>query len=172
MGCCITFQGITRDCTSSIGGIKRAWGACYDEISTPTITDDMISLIPNPQAWKLFEFRNETGSVTTDYQQDDTTGSKYWESTIVFQFTKMETVKRLEINALAQSDTAWIIEDNNGRYWYFGYDDYVILTDGTAETGTARADLNGYNITLLDTSKDLPYEVSDTAMEAIINPES
>jgi hypothetical protein len=163
-GCCIALTGITRDCDNSVGGIRRAWGACFDDVQSPTVTDGMITaIIGGATAWSLYEFRKETGSATSTFTRDDATGSLYYSTDIVFQFSKLETSKRIEINAIAQSDTAWIIEDNNGRFWYFGYFSPVTLSDGTAETGTAFADFNGYNVTLNDLSRELPYEVSATA---------
>lgn len=170
MGCCTTLKGIIRNCEGSIGGIKRAWGACYDNIGAPTITADQISALPTGAvtAFKEFEFRHQTGSVTTTITSDDSVGSLYYESAIVLQFTKQETVKRIEINSIAASDTVWIIEDGNGKFWYFGLDYPVTLTDGTAETGTARSDLNGYNITLTDAQKQMPYEVTAAAMAPLL----
>lgn len=171
MGCCVALTGFIRDCENSIGGIRRAWAACYDEAGKPTVTNDQISAIPNPNIWVEYEFRKQTGSVTQTITRDDTTGSLYYSSDIVLQFTKQETPKRLEINAIASSDTSWIIEDNNGKYWYFGYFYPVTLSDGTAETGTVFDDLNGYNITLNVIENELAYEVTQSAMEAILNPE-
>lgn len=168
MGCCIAFTGVTKDCGSSIGGIKRAWGACFDNVGKPTIANDMISAIPDTAQWHEFEFRRQTGSVTTTITRDDTNGTLYYESAIVLQFTKQETAKRLEINALAASDTSWIIQDENDNFWYFGFDNPVTLSDGTAETGTAWADFNGYNITLTDVSKLLPYQIEQEAMNEIL----
>lgn len=169
-GCCVTMQGIARDCDNSIGGIRRAWGACANEVTTPMLDSQgaMISAIPESDPWKLYEFRKETGSVTTTITKDQASGSLYYSSDIVLQFAKQETVKRLEVMAIAQGDTEWIIEDNNGKYWYFGYYWPVNLSDGTAETGTALADLNGYNVTLQEVSKYMPYEISADAMAAIL----
>lgn len=172
MGCCQTLTGILRDCESNIGGIKRAWIACYDNVSSPTVADEMITAIGTPTTeWHEFEFKKQTGSVTTTITKDDTTGSLYYESVIVLQFARQETSKRIEINSLAISDLAIIIQDNNNRYWYLGYDWGVTLTDGTAETGTAFTDLNGYNITLTDVSRELPYEVTDEAMQPLLTEE-
>lgn len=168
MGCCITLSGITRDCGSNIGGIKRAWGACHDEAGKPTLSSEMITALGSSNVWKEFEFRKQTGSVTQTITNDLTVGSSYVESEITFQFTQQETAKRIEIEAMAKGDTAWIIQDNNDRFWYFGFDYPVNMSAGTAETGTAFGDLNGYNITLSDTSKELAYEVSGTAMSSLI----
>lgn len=170
MGCCVTFSGITRDCDANIGGIKRAWIACYDDVTAKTVTSDQISAITfATDAFKEFQFRKQTGSVTQSYQLGDN-GSAYYEQTITFVFAKQETEKRIEINALAVSDLVVIIEDNNGKFWYFGFDNSVTLSANEAETGTAYSDFNGYTVTLLGADWQLAYEVTETAMQPIINP--
>lgn len=163
-------MGIPSNCDNTIGGIRRAWAACYDEAGTPTITNDIIASIPNAGVWHEYEFRKQTGSVTQTYSLGDS-GNAFWNIDIILQFSKQETAKRIEINALASSDTAWIIEDNNGKYWYIGLKYPVNLSDGgTAETGTAFDDFSGYNITMNTVDEVLAYEVSEDAMEKILNP--
>lgn len=168
MGCCTTLTGIVRDCGSNIGGIKKAWAGCFDEVGKPTITEGKITALGNTTSWKEYEFRKQTGSFTQTMTNDTTTGTSYVESEIVLQFGRQETSKRLEITALSASETAWIIQDNNDRFWYFGYDYGVLLATGTGETGTALGDFNGYNITLNDTSKEFAYEVSSEAMAQLL----
>lgn len=172
MGCCRELSGLNRSCERGTGGIRRAWIACYDSVTDPTLTADMISSIGTPtSAWHLYEFRKQTGSFTTTLTTDAAAGSLYYSTAIVLQFSQMEAMKRTEIEAIAESDTRVIVEDNNGRYWYFGFDNYVELTDGTAETGTAFGDFNGYNITLEDISQKPPYEVSAAGMAPLLTGE-
>ena len=71
----------------------------------------------------------------------------------------METVKRIEMEALAMNDLAVIVKDANGKYWYFGYDEPVSASAGDGQTGTARGDSNRYSITLQDNSDTWPYEI-------------
>lgn len=173
MACCGTLQGIPLDCERGVGGIIKAWIACRDNINVTIADGEITAISPSDlDTWHEFLFRKQTGSVTTTITTDDAAGTLYYESAIVLQFTKQETSKRLAINALGLSDLAIIIQDSNKRYWYFGYDYGVTLTDGSAETGTALADFNGYNITLTDLSRELPYEVTPEAMESILNPEA
>lgn len=169
-GCCRSLKGFIKDCNSSMGGIRRAWIACWSEVQTPTVEDDMITALGGTgnTSWYEYEFIKNTGSVTSTFNQAGDAGTSYVESVIVLQFTKQETAKRIEINNLAVSDVAVIIEDANHKFWYFGFDDYVTLTDGTAETGTARADFNGYNISLTDESEELPYELSQSAINQLL----
>lgn len=168
MGCCRTLSGIIRDCDANVGGIKRAWIACFDEAGTPTVTNDEISALGDATAFHEYEFRRQTGSVEKAYTIDDAAGTTYVESTIVLQFSKMETQKRVEIVNIAQSDVVVIIEDNNNKFWYFGFDYGVRMSEGGGETGTAFADLNAYTLTLVDVSKELPYELSDAAIAALL----
>ncbi len=168
MGCCIALSGIARDCDANVGGIKRVWIACYDEVTAKTVTNNQISAITfADEAFKEFQFRKQTGSVTQSYQLGDN-GSGYYEQTITLVFSKQETEKRIEINALAVSDVVVIVEDNNGKCWYFGFDNTVTLSANEVETGTAFSDFNGYTVTLLGTDWQLAYEVSDVAMKSIL----
>lgn len=169
-GCCLSLAGIVRDCEPNVGGIKRVWIACKDQVTTVTISDSMITALAPVNIWHEYEFRPYTGNFTSTFTNDVTIGSTYWENSIVLQFTRLETAKKIEIEMLAQSDVVVIVLDNNGKYWYFGYDNPVYLTEGTAETGTALADFNGYNLTLTSTERYHPFEVTEAAMEPIINP--
>lgn len=171
MGCCKLMTGIPSDCDGSVGGIRKAWIACWDSVQTPTVADNKISALGGTgnTEWKEFNFRKNTGSFTSTWTIDGAV--KYVETEIIFQFSKQETAKRVEINALALSDVAVIIQDSNGLYWYFGFNDYVTLSTATGETGTAKADFNGYNVTLLDESDELPYELSASAIAQLLGTE-
>lgn len=172
MGCCQTLTGFIRDCDANVGGIKRVWVGCFDNVQTPTVTNEEISAIVIPtEGWAEYEFRKQTGSFTETITTDQAIGSLYYESEIVLQFTKQETEKRIEIKALAVSDIAMIIEDNNGEFHYFGYFRPVTMSTGTIETGTAFADLNGYNLTFNSIENEPHYLLSQTAIDQLLGTE-
>ena len=81
---------------------------------------------------------------------------------------KMETAKRIEIMALMMSACAVIVRDSNDKYWYLGKDNYVECSAGSAQTGTAISDSNHYELTLTDTSSELPYEVAASSIDALL----
>ena len=60
-----------------------------------------------------------------------------------------------------------IVKDSNNKYWYLGKDNYVECSAGTATTGTATSDANHYELTLSDTSSELPYEVDASVIDSI-----
>lgn len=166
--CCVTLKGITRGCDTFMGGIEKVFIACFDDVTDVTVEEEVITAIESSEsAFKEFSFRKQTGSVTTNITKDEATGSTFYESDIVLQFAKQETAKRVEIGALAVGDLVVIVKDNNGTYWYFGKDFPVSLKEGAGETGTAFGDFNGYNLTLGDFAKELPYEVEKEAIKGL-----
>ena len=170
MPCNQTLSGLVRDCTPSMGGIIEALIANRDSVSGVTVSDDKITAITMAQSakFKRYAFARNTGSLSSNYTIDQTTGVRFVASDLVLMFNRMETAKRVEISALAQNDLVVIVKDANGKYWYLGYDEPVNATAGDGLTGTARADRNGYSITLQDNSHELPYEVDATIVDALV----
>lgn len=170
--CNQTLAGITLDCTNSLGGIKTVYIANYGDVDgQPTVGEDgMITGITmsGDTKFKPYQFRKQTGSMTSTLTVDETAGVNYVSTELSLVFTKMETAKRVEMSALAIGQLAVIVEDSNGKYWYLGYDDYVSATAGGGNTGTAKGDGNNYTLTLRDESDTYPYEISKDAVDAVI----
>ena len=171
MPCNQTISGLAKDCTPSMGGILEALIANRDDISAVTITEGKVSAITMAQSatFKRYAFARNTGSLSSNYNIDQTTGVRYVASDLVLMFNRMETAKRVEISALAQNDLVVIVKDANGKYWYLGYDEPVNATAGDGLTGTARGDRNGYSITLQDNSHEMPYEVLATIIDDLVD---
>ncbi len=95
-------------------------------------------------------------------------GVRYVTTDLLLQFNRMETAKRVEITALALGDLVVIAKDANGKYWYLGKDEPVNASAGDGQTGTARSDANRYTITLQDNSKEMPFEVDPSIVDALV----
>ena len=156
-----TMGGISLGCKDSIGGIKKAWFAPYDDNQYVSLSSNTVVIASGgTAAFKPYSFRKATGSMTSTLNTSETSGNSFT-TEVVLQFTKQETSKRLEVMALLMNEMSGVVKDGNGKYWYLGYDYPIEATAGTAETGTAMTDLNGYNITVTDNSIELPYEITD-----------
>ncbi len=177
MSCSQALSGIAKDCQSSMGGIKRVLLANKDDVASITLTSGVITAItmaddggtpPVSMTFKEYLFRRNTGSMTSAFQVSDN-GNNFVQTDLVMVFNRLETTKRLEIQAMAHAEAVAIVEDMNGKYWYLGYDNPLSIADGSnAVTGTAIADLNGYNVTLRDNSLELPYEVDKDVIATIL----
>lgn len=169
--CNQTLAGITLDCTNSMGGIKSVYIANYGDVSGVTVGEDgeitEISMTSNGK-FKAYQFRKQTGSMTSVLNVDETSGLNYVSTELALVFTKMETAKRLELSALSIGQLAVIVEDCNGVFYYLGKDDYVSASAGGANTGTSKSDANSYTLTLKDESITYPHTIAKSAVESVI----
>lgn len=168
-----TISGIAKGCKDSLGGIVKVWiSNDYDDVlAGVTVSENVLDLNPSTiTKFKVFNFFKNTGSITSNLQVSDSAGSS-WQTDLVLVFMKQETSKRLQIMGLVMGQTCIVVKDANGKYWFLGKDNAVEASAGVAQSGTAATDLNGYNITLSDNSKELPFEITSTttieSLEAI-----
>lgn len=170
MPCTQTLSGLAKDCSANMGGIVEVMIANFDDVTNVAVTDDVISTVTMASGakFKKYSFAKNTGNLTSTYNIDAASGVKYVTSDLLLQFNRMETVKRVEITALALGDLAVIVKDANGKYWYLGKDEPVNASAGDGQTGTARSDANRYTITLQDNSLQMPYEVSSSVIDGIV----
>lgn len=171
MACLISLKGITLDCQPSLGGIKRVWITQYSDVKSVVVGEDnkIESITLEAEAvWYEYQFRKATGSLTSTLNVDESAGVNYVSNELSLVFTKMETTKRIEIAALSIGQLAVVVEDSNGHYWFLGKDDYVSASAGTGVTGIAKGDQNAYTLTLSTDSDSYPYELSATAIAAIV----
>ena len=191
--CNQTLAGITLDCTNSMGGIKTVYIANYGDVEDVKVGDvkdgedgEITSIVmgleigpdgePIKDAegnnktakFKPYQFRKQTGSMTSTLNVDETTGLNYVSTELNLVFTKMETAKRMEIAALSIGQLAVIVEDCNGVFYYLGKDDYVSASAGGAQTGTSKSDANSYTLTLKDESKSYPYIIDASVLDTVI----
>ena len=170
MACNQTLTAILKDCSPSMGGIIEAIFANKEDVQEVTLADDMVNAITMETGKKFvkFQFARNTGSMSSNYTIDPTTGVKFVTTDLVLVFNRMETSKRVAIKALMQNDLVAIVKDANGKYWYLGHDEALTATAGDGLTGTARADRNGYSATLQDNSHEMPYEVNPEIIAALV----
>lgn len=169
----ITLAGINTGCKDNMGGIKEVYIVKKDSITEVTLAENQISAITMAESakWSTYKFRKGTSQFTSTMTTDDAAGTMSFETVLALQFSKQDTAKRLEIMALCMDEVAVIVLDNNGKYWYLGYDNPVTATAATGQSGTAFGDFGGYNVELTDNSKELPFEVTAEAIAGLsINP--
>lgn len=161
MSCSQTLAGIARDCASNMGGIKRVLLANRADVSVITVTSNKVTAITMETGKKFYEYalRAGTSSMTSNWQVNRENGVKYVQTDLQMVFNRMETPKRVEVEAMAAGDLVGIVEDNNGAYWMLGRENPLELSAGDGPTGTARSDRNGYSVTLQDDATTLPLEV-------------
>lgn len=175
-----TLAGLCKDCEGSVGGIVTVYAAPWSWISgvttgidaetsadTQIITAITFDSAVTAATFYEYQFRKNTGSMTSTLNVTDD-GNVYVSTELSLVFSKMETKKRIEMNALSTQDLAIVVKDANGKYWYLGETEPVNASAGEGATGTNRTDSNHYGITFTALSADFPKEVTASALEGKI----
>lgn len=173
MACSQILTHITNDPCTSQGGIVKAWLTNFAEnifaVSADTAGNPVaVTGVSSAVTFYKYEFRKNTGSMTSTLNIDDPNGINYVSTEIVLQFNRQETAKRTGVAALALGGLAGIVKDGNGKYWAIGVAEPVNASAGSAQTGTAKTDGNFYQITLKDDYDSFPLEVPAAVAEAIV----
>lgn len=169
MAYCIsaTLAGINTDCASNMGGIQKVYIANFqDGLFTLDASGNTVTGLKTGTSWYEYNFRAESSNFTSTLNKT-ADGGNYVSTEIVLNFARMETSKRLEMNALALNDIAVVVKDNNNKYWAFGLDRPVQSSTGSGETGTAFGDANRYSITLASTDGTFAPELTAEAIAAL-----
>ena len=128
----------------------------------------MVEGNPAPK-FKKYNFRPATSNFESTLNTSEENGPQDVTTLINLVFGRMETTKRIEVEAMSLGELAMIVKDQNDKFWYFGKDNPVFASAGTGSTGTARSDRNGYNVTLQDNAKTWPYEINVGTSEGQVN---
>lgn len=170
MACSTVLTGIALDCANA-GGIKKVYIAPIADVSSVTVTAGKVTAITMGEVGKKFKeysFRKNTASLTKTATKDDAAGTSFVTSEVALRFAKMDSAKRTEMQALLTGNVYVIVLDNNGQYWFLGYDSYCSASAATGESGTALGDANQYTINLSAETVEFPQTVDDSIIAALI----
>lgn len=165
MSCSTALAGLAKDCVANQGGIRNLYIGLFGAL-VPTITSGKITaaaLATGAAKFKKYAFSGKSANVQSTPQFNDLGDYAGETTTLNVQFSRQDTAKRVEINAISVNELAVVYEDNNGKLWLIGKDHPVRRTGGDAVSGSAAADTNAYGLTLTDESNELPYEIDSTA---------
>jgi hypothetical protein len=173
MSCTLITSGILATCDKQVPGIKRVYLGNYDEVGTYSVDSNgfvtAITMTGSPVGtFKTFEFAKETGSAGSTVNSDVPNGLLSFTPTVTLQFTKLEQSKRNAIALMALANLVAIVETNDGKYWLFGKDNGLQLSEGTSATGTANTDFSGYTLTLTGNESAYEIEVNAAVIPTII----
>ena len=166
MSCDIT-SGFTLGCRDNAGGVKTVYilgdtGAAVDSYTTAGTNGEIDSMTGTGNFYE-FELVKQTSSFTEAINADDAAGTVFFQQDLVMVFHKMEASKRNQIKLLAQApNLKVVVEDNNGKQFFLGAHNGLTLSAGTAGTGTAFSERNGYEITLTGLEPEGAQELDGT----------
>jgi len=168
MACDIT-SGFQLGCRDNTGGLKSIY-ILSGSITNITGTQGLITSISGSGVWYEFQLFRQTSNYSEELVATPENGTIVYNQTCNAVFFKMQTSVRNQVRVLAQNpNLSIIIETQNGsetgaaRWFLMGQVNGAQLLSGTAQTGTAFSDLNGYNLVFSGNEPNPASEVSGSA---------
>jgi len=151
---CYISSGVDLGCSDGIGGIKSIWvlgasGATAPSVSSVAITGSTgpITGISGNGVWYNFELKRNTSSLSQNTTKNFENGTIFWEQVLTAVLFKYDQAKRNILLDLGQNDKIQIVAvDQNDVQYYLGQVNGMYLSGGSAATGTAFGDRNGYEL--------------------------
>ena len=166
-----TLNGLSNICQDSIGGISEVYISPYENLFEVLVDENYVAtpVFHRGRYQKLykFEIRKGCGSLSSTLNTSETSAS-YFTNSISLTFYKMDTEKRIEMMALSGQDVVVLAKDANGKIWLLSKDEPAQISEATATTGQAKGDANSYTITLSADSAEMPFEVSQDTLDALL----
>ena len=148
---CLVGKGRIEPCKTSLGGLKNAFFANFSEAdgAFTVVGKEVTALglgLTTVYKYDLLADGNTLEEVTV---ADRNTGTRVNTQTLVLALKKQDLNTAIEIDAIAAGRPVVVVQDRNDNYKVLGITEGMNLTSGSAASGGAKADFNGYNLTLV-----------------------
>ncbi len=163
MACTLT-TGRDLACNDAVGGIKAIYLANYIENLHANATFASGVYDGTDLAVEVFryEVRPTTASFTTTITNAPT-GSAAYDTNVEVTLHKLGQASSEELQNVIQSRFHCFVLDANDKVYWVGAINGCTATAGTAVSGVARADLNGYTLTITAGESAFPIEAAPSA---------
>ena len=168
MPCALT-TGYTLGCRDNVGGITEVRLIAFNSVTGTIVVDGsgvVTGTFPASGFYK-YEVPKGAGQFTETVNASTENGTIFYQQELVFPINRMTQTVRNELRLLGLNRLMAIVTDRNGKYWLLGRSNGLDVTAGTAQTGTAMGDRNGYEMTFTG-MEELPCsEVSSSIITAL-----
>lgn len=167
---CYVTSNICKGCRDAVGGIKAVYvvGGCVTG-TTENADQEILTVGATGGTVYSFQVEKNTSNFVETIQASLENGTVVYQQVVNLVFLKLQQSTRNQIKLLAQNTNMKVfVETNEGSIFYLGEDFGMALSSGTAETGTAFADRNGYTIVLEAFEKEPAKKLAGTLTETLV----
>lgn len=158
MACDLT-GGRLKPCKDAVGGIRKIHFVDYGDLGAVTLTDDEVTDMDGTFTYHTYDVKGNS-SLETNIQTSLENGTTFFEQVISVTLHKLTKEDNKELKLMAFGRPHVFVETFDGKLLLVGREHGAEVTGGTAVTGTAMGDLQGYTLTLTANEITMPNFVS------------
>lgn len=168
MACALT-QGRAIDCRNSTGGISEVLIANFGNITIDTVAAGVITAMTQAGATSFYKYNleKENGSLVETQTGSLENGTNFYDSVLDFNTKNLSAAESEELMLLDQAQLFVIVKTMNEKYFTVGAYYAADKLSGTAVTGAAFGDHNGYTYSITAKEKLRMLEVDSTVISGL-----
>lgn len=164
MPSCALTQDYSFGCDVGTGGTKELYLIELENVSSVTESSGTLTAITKASGkiFRHYQLVLETANFEENIVGNRANGTIFYDQKGTIILNKQQVAVRNEILLLAKNNLVVVIKDNNDTYRLYGRQYGLRLETGTAATGTAWGDRNGYTLNFTGKEPELaPFVDAD-----------
>ena len=158
---CVLTSGRTEQCRDAIGGLKAAYFIDYIEDSFTITAGEATAIDAGIADDYKYELLADGNTLEETFTADMNNGTSIYEQVLTLALKKQTVESANELALIVKARPIVVVQDRMNNYRIVGISDGTVAT-GSIVSGGAKADFNGYNITLTAT-EPLPAATLDSS---------
>lgn len=160
---CLLTTGRTEPCSDAIGGLKKLYLVDFVEDSFTITAGEATAIDAAVTVAYEYELLADGNTLVETFTEDRNAGTSIYEQVLTVALKKQDKDTANELALIVKSRPIAIVLDRMGNYKVVGISDGTVAS-GDIQSGGAKAEFNGYNLTLTAT-ETLPAPSLDAATE-------
>lgn len=167
-GCALT-QDYNFGCDVGIGGTKEVYLIELENITSYTESSGMLTAITKGagKIFRKYQLVPQTANFEETITGNRQNGTLFYSQKGTIILNKQQVAVRNEILLLAKNNLVAVTKDNNNTYRLYGREYGLKLGSGSAATGTAWGDRNGYTLEFAGDELELAPFVLDAVIATL-----
>jgi hypothetical protein len=158
---CVLTSGRTEPCRDAIGGLKSAFFLDFMEDAFTITAGEATAIDIGVTAVYKYELLADGNTLEETFTADMNNGTSVYEQVLTLALKKQTKASANELALIVKARPIVVVQDRMNNYRIVGVSDGTVAT-GSIVSGGAKADFNGYNLTLTATEV-LPAPTLDSA---------
>lgn len=155
MSCDLT-KGRLLGCRDAVGGLDKVYFIPKGTLGTITYDVDGSTITGVSGTPTAYEYELHLGNnLTENINSSEENGTTFYEQVLSLTLKKLTKEDNAELKNLVKSRAHCMVLDNMGEYRLVGLEKGIVSVGGSAVSGDALGDLNGYTLTLTAKEKEL-----------------
>lgn len=169
MANCALTQDYSFGCDVGVGGTKECYLIELENITSYTESSGTLTAITkvSGKVFRKYQLVLDTANFEEDITGNRQNGTLFYPQKGTIIINKQNVSVRNEILLLAKNRLVVVIKDNNLTYRLFGREYGLMLQTGSATTGTAWGDRNGYTLNFAGNELELAPFVLDAVIATL-----